>query len=76
MILKLLLIGFVIYVVYFMFFKKKKQYSKTEETSTKKSEHVNELIQCPTCGVYVETEEAILSGATYYCSSECISKAS
>ena len=76
MILKLLLVGFVIYMVYFMFFKTKKTHIKTEDTNTKKSEPVNELIQCPSCGVYVETEEAILSGATYYCSSECISKAS
>ena len=75
MILKLLLVAAVILVVYFMFFKQK-SVTKKQTKQAKKAEPVNELIQCPTCDVYVEVEEAILSGATYYCSTECINKAS
>ena len=77
MILKLLLVAVVVYVVYILFFKQK-NIKKTEQTNKQKKEEepINELIQCPTCGVYVEIEEAILSGSSYYCSSECISKSS
>ena len=73
MILKLLLVGVVIYVVYTLFFKQKKNHTQKNESN---NEPVNELIECPTCGVYVEVEEAILSGGTYYCSPECVDKAS
>ncbi len=75
MILKLLLVGAVIYVVYTLFFKQKKSFD-TQKKESHKEEAVNELIECPTCGVYVEVEEAILSGSKYYCSSECVTKAS
>ncbi len=73
MILKLLLVGAVIYVVYRLFFKQKKSYTPKKDSH---NEAVNELIECPTCGVYVEVEEAILSAGKYYCSSECVRKAS
>ena len=77
MILKLLLITAVIGIVYMMFFKQKSIKKEQEPQKNKQQDaDINELIQCPTCGVYVEVEEAILSGATYYCSLECIQKAS
>jgi len=77
MILKLLLVIAVIYIVYIMFFKQRNP-TNTKQTKkeTQHNEPINELIECPTCGVYVEVEEAILSGSTYYCSLECIEKAS
>ena len=79
MILKLLLIGAVIFTVYIMFFKQK-SIKETDNTKTKKksqeSEEVNEMIECATCGVYCEIDEAILSGSKYYCSTECVNKAS
>lgn len=77
MILKLLLVAAVIFVVYMMFFKPKGTTTlKKQKKQTKKDDPINELIQCPTCDVYVEVEEAILSASTYYCSSECINKVS
>ena len=73
MILKLLLILGVIFVVYIFFFKAK---SVKAPKSTKKEEiQADELVQCQTCSVYVELEEAILSNSKYYCSTECIGKA-
>lgn len=77
MILKLLLVVAVIYIVYIMFFKQK-NLTKTKKSKKKmqRDEPINDLVECPTCGVYVEVEEAILSGSSYYCSSECIEKAS
>lgn len=79
MILKLLLIGAVIYTVYIMFFKQKSIKETSQAKASKKkqeSQEINEMIQCPTCGVYCEFDEAILSGSKYYCSTECVDKAS
>lgn len=77
MILKLLLIIVVIGVVYFMFFKKKPLQNRSEKPKTKKDEKLeaNDMIECPTCGVYSEIGDSILSNGKYYCSSECASEA-
>ena len=79
MILKLLLVIAVIGIVYFMFIKKKPIQNKTEskKNKNKKKEKLeaNDMIECPTCGIYSELGECILSNGKYYCSSECASKA-
>lgn len=77
MILKLLLIIGVIAVVYFMFFKKKPIQNKTTSKKDKKSEKLeaNDMIECPTCGIYSELGDSMLSNGKYYCSSECADKA-
>ena len=77
MILKLLLVIGVIAVVYFMFIKKKPIQNKTSTKKNKKSEKLeaNDMVECPTCGIYSELGESILSNGKYYCSSECASKA-
>jgi len=76
MILKVLLVIGVIAVVYFMFIKEKP--SKVTKTSTKKKDNLkaNDMVECATCGVYSELQESILSNAKYYCSKECVDKAS
>ena len=77
MILKLLLVIGVIAVVYFLFIKKKPIQNKTSTKKNKKSEKLeaNDMVECPTCGIYSELGESILSNGKYYCSSECASKA-
>ncbi|QOP40492.1 PP0621 family protein [Sulfurimonas marina] len=73
MILKILLVIGVIAVVYFMFIKKKPIVnSKSEKKDTKLQS--NDMIECASCGVYVEVDEAILSNGKYYCSQECVNK--
>ncbi|QOP45033.1 PP0621 family protein [Sulfurimonas paralvinellae] len=76
MILKALLVGAVIYIVYIMFFKQKavKNSSEKQTKKTKKPE-ANEMIECANCGVYTEISECILSNGKYYCSNECIIEA-
>jgi len=75
MILKILLVAGVIYVVYIMFFKKKPSIKAQERKTTHTDKQdANELVQCQSCGVYVELDEAILSNAKYYCSTECADK--
>lgn len=77
MIMKLLLIIGVIGFVYFFFIKKRPSISKKETTSTMKKEELqgNDMIECPSCGIFFEVDDGILSGSKYYCSSECVTKA-
>jgi len=77
MILKLLLVIAVIGIVYFMFIKKKPLKEKVAPKKEKKREKLeaNDMIECPTCGIYSELGDSILSNGKYYCSSECASKA-
>jgi uncharacterized protein len=78
MILKLLLVGAVIFTVYIMFFKQRSINETSEPKRSKKkqdTQKVNEMIECAACGVYCELDEAILSGSKYYCSAECVNKA-
>ena len=77
MILKLLLVIGVIAVVYFMFIKKKPIQNKTEPKQNKKSDKLeaNDMLECPSCGIYCELSDSVLSNGKYYCSSECASKA-
>lgn len=73
MILKLLLVIGVIAAVYFLFIKKKP--SKVQNKKQDKETPVaNEMVECASCGVYCELEDAILSGNKYYCSQECVNK--
>ena len=75
--MKLLLIIGVISFVY-LFFIKKKPTTKTKETpKTKEKEKLQgtDMIECPSCGIYFEVDDGILSKNHYYCSSECVTKA-
>ena len=75
MILKLLLVIGVIYAVYFFFIKKKPQVQGGSKNATRDKAEPNEMVECASCGVYCELEEAILSNARYYCSQECVNRA-
>ena len=68
--LKWLLIIGVIWFVY-NFYIKKKSLSSSNSTQNQKLED-NDMVQCSTCKVYVEINEAILSNGKYYCSKECL----
>ncbi len=72
MIMKLLLVIGVIAVVYFMFIKKKPSITSQKKAPKKETPKANDMVECASCGVYVEIDEALLSDAKYYCSSECL----
>jgi len=74
MILKVLLIGAVIYIVYIMFFKQKNINNSTGKREKKENVQANEMVECTQCGIYVEISEAILSNGKYYCSKECLTE--
>lgn len=64
MIIKLLILGVVLYVVYFVFFKKPNMIKdKYKDSDT--------VIECEECGVYTDDKEIIMKGAKHYCSKEC-----
>ena len=76
MILKALLIGAVIYIVYIMFFKQKNPQNSVKKQNTQEENPlVDEMVECANCGVYVEISESILSNGKYYCSKECVVEA-
>ena len=77
MILKLLLIIGVTTAVYFMFIKKKpiKNTNSPKKDEKRENLEANDMIECPTCGIYSELSDSVLSNGKYYCSSECASKA-
>ena len=70
--IKLLAIGAVLFLVYLVFFKKGRE--KNIRDSKKYDEITDTMIECPTCGVYVSKDDAILSNGKYYCSKECLKK--
>ena len=75
MIMKLLLVIGVIGIVYFMFIKKKPNISeKKDKTKSKEKDkpQSNDMVECATCGVFVEIDDTILSANKYYCSDECL----
>ncbi len=76
MILKILLVAGVIAFVYFMFIKKKPPIVKSEGESKKEQKESSEMVECSTCGIYCSLDDAILSNGKYYCSQECVEKAS
>lgn len=68
MILKVLAILLVLFFVYSIFFKKNR-----EKVIRKKNEKIeDEMVECPSCKVYVSKREAILSNGRYFCSKECL----
>jgi uncharacterized protein len=75
MILKALLVGAVIYIVYIMFFKQKSVTATKNGHKKEQKPQANEMVECANCAVYVEISEAILSNGKYYCSNECIIEA-
>ena len=76
MILKILLVAAVIAVVYFMFIKKKPTLTESENEQKKEKKESSEMVECSTCDIYCSLDDAILSNGKYYCSKECVEKAS
>jgi uncharacterized protein len=66
----LVVIG-VIWAVYYFLIKKKPSVSQKTKNAPQEAQ---DMVECATCSVYVELNEAILSNGKYYCSQECIDK--
>jgi len=68
------IIAILIAAIYFIYFKKKPIQKQAKPQKKNPKEDANEMIECASCGVYCELEDAILSNAKYYCSDECVQK--
>jgi len=66
MIFKLLLIVGVVYVIYTFFLKEKNKKIKSD------NKNAHDMVECKSCGVYCELEDAIIKNGQYYCSKECL----
>ncbi|PLY12250.1 hypothetical protein CVO_07835 [Sulfurimonas sp. CVO] len=75
MILKILLVAGVIAIIYFMFIKKKPAVQNSNKEKKRDEIDSSDMVECSTCGIYCEIDDAILSNGKYYCSKECIEKA-
>jgi uncharacterized protein len=71
MILKILLIVGIIALVYFIY---KKSQSSAKNLKEETKDRANDMVECATCGIYCELDDAILSANRYYCSKECLEK--
>lgn len=71
MILKILLIIGLVALVYFIY---KKSQSPKKNIKTDDKAKANDMVECATCGIYCELNDAIVSGSSYYCSKECLEK--
>ena len=59
-----------------VFYKKSPSVTKKQNNDEVKDEKQgNDMVQCSTCSIYCEIDDAILSGTKYYCSSGCLEKA-
>ena len=76
--IKWLVVVGVIAAIYVFFIKKTPAVSKTNSTNNddkKDTTPSNDMVQCSTCSIYCELDEALLSANKYYCSQECLEKA-
>lgn len=70
MIIKILLLGAALFLVYLLFFKKNREKNIKNK---KHDEIVDTMVECPKCSTYVSKDDAILSDGKYFCSKECLS---
>jgi len=70
MLLKILLLGVIIFGIYYFFIKQKPTITNSKKEADKK-EADDILVECQKCGTFVSTKEAIIKDGKYYCSKEC-----
>ena len=67
---RLIIAAIIIYTIYRLW--KKAGQSKVKESKTQIGS--GEMTACAKCGTFVLISEAIVSGGSYYCSTECLKK--
>jgi uncharacterized protein len=75
--IKWLLVVGVVAAIYVFFIKKTPSVGnkQTPNDDIKDDKKSNDMVQCSTCSIYCELDDALLSGTKYYCSRECLEKA-
>lgn len=70
MVVKVLILGIVLFLVYLVFFKKSRE--KDIRAKKRNEEITDTMVECPKCGTYTSKDDAILSNGKYFCSKECL----
>jgi len=70
--IKYIVLGAIIYIIYIFFFKDKSILSETKTKTKDKNRDAQTVIECEECKTYVSLDEAILSNGKYFCSKECV----
>ena len=71
MLIKILLLGIIIFGIYYFFIKQKPTITNNSKKEADKKEADDILVECQKCGTFVSTKEAIIKDGKYYCSKEC-----
>jgi uncharacterized protein len=71
MVVKVLILGIVLFLVYLVFFKKNRE-SNIKNNKKKHDEIIDTMVECPTCSTYVSKDDSILSNGKYFCSKACL----
>ncbi len=81
-----LLTALIIYLIYIIYFKKpalsaeKKREPKDrpfkKKQAKKEEPQADEMIECATCGTFASLDEMIIADGKYFCSQQCLEKAS
>ena len=70
MVIKVLILGVVLFGVYLIFFKKNRE---KDISNKKRNEEITDtMVECPKCGTYTSKDDSILSNGKYFCSKECL----
>lgn len=70
MVVKVLILGIVLFGVYLIFFKKNRE--KDIKAQKRNEEITDTMVECPKCGTYSSKDDSILSNGKYFCSKECL----
>ena len=65
--IKFLILGVILYIVYISFFKKQVISSKKKEAND-----ADTVVECSKCKTYVTADEAFIADKKYFCSKECL----
>ncbi len=68
MLIKVIAVVLAGFVVYLLFFKNKRV------DGVKKNDKLisDEMVECPTCSMFVSSKEAIVSSGKFFCSKDCL----
>jgi len=70
--IKLILLGAILYVIYVVFFKNKSTLFSSTEEKREKDKDAQTVVECHECKTYVSVDEAMLVDGKYFCSKECV----
>ena len=72
--MKLIVILLVVGVLAWMLLRPTFKVNPKNSSHRKKQNDIEEMYECPSCGVYISQQEAFFADGHYFCSKECLKK--